>query len=209
MLVRWSFRLACRRLRSTKLRASIEKYLWQFDITMLSKHIISDGLILPNKIPLSYKCWSIIYWNLKKKKKLYRYFEKHCSWIFSYFVVVVQPLSCVQLFATPWTAACRASLSFTVSWSLLKLMSTESVIISNHLILCCPLLLLPLIFPRIRVFSNQSALASGGQSIGASASTSVLPINIQGWFPLGLTGLISLVSKGLSRVFSNTTIWGL
>ena len=126
-----------------------------------------------------------------------------------YFVVVVQSLSCVQLFATPWTAARRASLSFTISRSLLKLMSTESVIISNHLILCRPLLLLPLIFASIRVFSNQSALASGGQSIGASASTSVLPMNIQGWFPLGLTGLISLVSKGLSRVFSNTTIWGL
>ena len=86
---------------------------------------------------------------------------------------------------------------------LLKFMSTESVMPSNHLILCCPLLLSS-IFPGIRVFSKESALC-GGRSIGASASASILPMNIQGWFPLGLTGLISLLSKGLSRVFSNTT----
>ena len=72
--------------------------------------------------------------------------------------VVVQLLSCVQLFATPWTAARQASLSITNSWSLLKLMSMESVMPSNHLILCCPLLLLPSIFPSIRVFSNESVL---------------------------------------------------
>ena len=76
----------------------------------------------------------------------------------------------------------------------------------DHLILFCPLLLLPLIFLSIRVFSDESVLPSGGQSIGASASASVLPMNIQDWFPLGLTGLISLQSKGLSRVFSNTTV---
>ena len=72
-------------------------------------------------------------------------------------VVVVQSLSCVQLFATPWTAAHQASLDFTVSWSLLKLVSNESVMPSNHLILCCLLLLLPSIFPSIRLFSNESA----------------------------------------------------
>jgi len=71
---------------------------------------------------------------------------------------LVQSLSHVQLFATPWTAACQASLSITNSWSLPRLMSIEMVMPSNHLILCCPLLLLPLIFPRIRVFSNESAL---------------------------------------------------
>ena len=70
----------------------------------------------------------------------------------------VQSLSCVQLFATPWTAACQASLSITNSWSLLKLISIESVMPSNHLILCHPLLLPPSIFPSIRVFSNESAL---------------------------------------------------
>ena len=72
--------------------------------------------------------------------------------------VVVQLLSRVCLFVTPWTATCQPSLSFTISWSLLKLMSTESVMPSNHLILCHPLLLLPSIFPTIRVFSNESAL---------------------------------------------------
>ena len=117
----------------------------------------------------------------------------------------VQLLSCVQLFVTPRTAARQASLSITNSWSLLKLTSIKSVMPSNHLILCHPLLLLPSIFPSIRVFSSESALWSGGQSIGASASASVLPMNIQDWFPLGLTGLI-LLSKGLSRVFSNTTV---
>ena len=102
----------------------------------------------------------------------------------------------VRLFVTPWTAARQASLSFTISHSLLRLMAIESVMPSNHLILCCPLLLLPSIFPRIKVFSTESALfASGGQSTGASASASSLPMNIQGWFPLGLTGLISLQSK--------------
>ena len=69
----------------------------------------------------------------------------------------VQSLSCVRLFATPWTAACQASLSFTISQSLLKLTSTESVMPSNCLILCCPLLLLPSLFPSIRVFSNELA----------------------------------------------------
>ena len=73
-------------------------------------------------------------------------------------VAVVQSLSCVQLFETPWTATCQASLSFTISWSLLKLMSIESVMPSNHLILCHPLLLLPSIFPSTGVFSNESAL---------------------------------------------------
>ena len=70
----------------------------------------------------------------------------------------VQLLSCVRLFATPWAAACQAFLSFTISWSFLKVMSIESVMPSNHLILCHPLLLLPSIFPSIRVFSNKSAL---------------------------------------------------
>ena len=107
--------------------------------------------------------------------------------------------------ATPWTEACQASLSFTISRSLIKLMSTESVTPSN---LCLPLFLLPSIFASIRVFFQMSWLfISGGQSIGASTWTSVLPMNIQGWSPLGLTSLISLMSKGLSRIFSSTTLW--
>ena len=72
-------------------------------------------------------------------------------------VVVVQSLTCVQLFAIPWTAARQASLPFTISWSLLKLMSLESVMPSNHLILCCSLLLLPSFFPSIKVFSSELA----------------------------------------------------
>ena len=227
----------------------------------------------------------------------------------------VQSLSRVWLFVTPWTTACQASLSITNSQSSPKPMSIESVMPSSHLILCCPLLLLPSIPPSIRVFSNESALcirwptywsfsfsispsnehpglisfrmnwlghwsekvkwshsvvsdslqpqglqhtslpcpspipqacsnssplswwchptvsssvvpfssclqsfpasrsfsmswsfASGGHSTGVSASASVLPMNIQDWFPLGWTGWISLQSKGLSRVFSNTTV---
>ena len=113
------------------------------------------------------------------------------------------------LFVTPWTAAHQAFLSFTISQSLLKLMSIESVVLSNPLNLCCPLLFLPSFFPSIRIFSNSVSqlFASGGQSIGDSASASALPVNIQGWFPLGWTALISLLSKGLSRVFSRTIVW--
>ena len=117
----------------------------------------------------------------------------------------VQSLSCVWLFVTPWTAAHQAFLSITNSWSLLKHMSIELVMASNHLILWHPLLLPPSIFPSIRVFSNESVLFIRWQSIGVSASASVLPMNIQDWFPLGLTGLI-LLSNRLSRVFSNTTV---
>ena len=109
---------------------------------------------------------------------------------------------------TPWTAACQASLSITNSWSLLKLMSIESVMSSDHLILCCPLLLPPSIFPSIRVFSNESvsSLHQEAKSIGVSPSASFLPMNIQDWSPLEWIGWISLPSKGLSRVFSNTTV---
>ena len=111
------------------------------------------------------------------------------------------------LTASPWTVARQASMSFTVFHNLLKLMYIDSVMPSNHLILCRPLLLLPSIFSRIRVFSNESAFCIKWPSIGVSPSASVLPANIQGWFPLGLTGWISLLPKGLSRVFSSTTVW--
>ena len=126
-----------------------------------------------------------------------------CLLLFNLIVVAVQSLSYVQVFATPWTAAPQASLSFTISWSLLKLMSIESVMPSNYLILCCPLLL-PSIFPSIRVFSNESAPLIGWPKYW---SFSISPsMNIQGWFPLGLTNLISVQSRELSRVFSNTTV---
>ena len=118
----------------------------------------------------------------------------------------VQSLRHVRLFATPWTAAHQASLSITNSWSSLKLMSIELVMPSSHLILCRPLLLLPPIPPSIRVFSNELTLRMRWPSVGVSASASVLPMNTQDWSPLEWTGWISLQSKGLSRVFSNTTV---
>ena len=119
-----------------------------------------------------------------------------------YFTVVLQFLSWVQL---PWTGAHQASLSPTISQSLPKLMSIESAIPSNHLILCCRLFLLPSIFPSIRVFSNESALHIRLPKYW-SFSFNILLVNIQDGFPLGWTGWISLQSKGLSRVFSNTTV---
>ena len=118
----------------------------------------------------------------------------------------VQSLSHVWFFATPWTAARQASLSITNSQNLLKLMSIELAMPSNHLILCHHLLLPLSIFPSIRVFSNESALCIRWPSIGVSTSTSVLPMNTQDWSPIEWTGWISLQSKGLSRVFSNTTV---
>ena len=118
----------------------------------------------------------------------------------------VQLLSRVRLFVTPWIAARQASLSITSSWSPPKLMSIESVMPSSHLILCHPLLLLPSIFHSIRVFSKESVICIWRPKIGSSASASVLPINTQDWSLLGWTGWISLQSKGLSRVFSNTTV---
>ena len=97
---------------------------------------------------------------------------------------IIHLLSLPWLFVTPWTAACQASLSFTVSWSFCKLMSIESMTLSNHTILCCPLFLLPSIFPSIRVFPMSQLFALGGQSTGASSS--VIPMSIHTWFPLGL-----------------------
>ena len=116
-----------------------------------------------------------------------------------------QLLSHVQLFVTTWTAAHQASLSITISWSLPKLMSIELVMPSNHLILCCPLLLLPSIFPSIRVFSYESTLRMRWPKYW-SFSFNISPDITQDWYPLGWTGWLFLQSKGLSRVFSNTTV---
>ena len=117
----------------------------------------------------------------------------------------VQSLTDVQHFATPWTAAHQTSLSITNSWALFKLMSIELVMPSKHLILCHPLLLLPSIFPSIRVFLNESILHIRWPNYWSFSFRSVFPMTIQDWFPLGWTGLISLQSKGLSRVFSNNS----
>ena len=135
---------------------------------------------------------------------LFTWCQPVCQLLYACSVVAVQSLSHVWLFTTPWTAAHQASLFVIMSWSLLKPMSMESVMPSSHLILCHPLLLPPSIFPSIRVFSNESALGIRWSIIVASASA--LSMNIQDWFPSGLTGWISLQSKGLLRVFSNTTV---
>ena len=127
------------------------------------------------------------------------HYREDIDHIWKCLIAVVWSVSRVQLFVTLWTAACQASLSFTVFQSLLKLMSTESVIPSHLLIFCHPFLLLPSVFPASGSFPMCRLFASGGQNIRASVSASVLPMNIQDWFPLGWTGWFSLQSKGLFR----------
>ena len=160
---------------------------------------------------------SVLWENEGGRKLLFRRFDDVTHFVDHYcqsgnkhilqqqLLLVVQSLSRVPLFVTPWTPAHQAPLSFTISLSLLRFMSIESV--SNNFILFCLLSFCPQSFPMSGSFPMSWFFASGGQSIGASASASVLPMNIQSWFPLGLTGLISLQSKGLSRVFSSTTVW--
>ena len=123
--------------------------------------------------------------------------------------IVVQMLSCVWFFATPWAVARQAPPSSIILQSLLEFMSIESVMLSNHLIPCAPFSFCFQSFPALGSFPVRQLFTSGGQCVGASASASasVLPKNIQDWFPLGLTGWISLLSKGLWRVFSSTTVW--
>ena len=121
-----------------------------------------------------------------------------------HFCIVVQLLSHIRLFSTLWTAAHQTSLSFTISLSFLNLMSIESVITFNHLILChssCPQF-----FPASGSFPMSWLFESGGQSTGASALAPVFPMNIQGWFPLGLTDLISLQAKGLSSLLQHHSL---
>ena len=121
---------------------------------------------------------------------------------------VVPLLSRVWPSATSWAAARQSCLSFTISWSLLRLMSMESMMPSNHFVLYWPLLPHS-VFPRIRVFSNELAHCIRWPKYWSSASVSALLMNIQCWFPLRLTGLISLLSKGLSRVCTSTTVWNI
>ena len=130
-------------------------------------------------------------------------------------IVVIHLLSCVRLFATPWTAACQASLPFTLSQSLLKLMSIESVMPSNHLILCRLLLLLPSIFPSIRVFSNESALHirwpkywSFSFSISPSNEHSGLVSFRMDRFPLDLLAVQGTLKSLLQHHSSKASIFG-
>ena len=136
---------------------------------------------------------------------LYNYYTPQVDIVLTAFSSV-QSLSRVRLFATPWMTARKASLSITISRSSLILTSSESMMPSSHLILCRPLLLLLPISPSIRVFPMNQLFSWGGQSTGASALASFLPKKSQGWSPSKWTGLILLQSKGLSRVFSNTTV---
>ena len=125
---------------------------------------------------------------------------------YAYLIRSDQLLSHVGHFATPWIAARQASLSITNSQSSVRLMSIESVMPSSHLILCCPLLLLPQSLPASESFPMSQLFAWGGQSTGISTLASFLPKKSQGWSLSEWTGGISLQSKGLSRVFSNTTV---
>ena len=109
-----------------------------------------------------------------------------------FWIVVVQLLSHVKIFVTLWTATCQASMSFTNSYSL-QFAQTRAHWVGDAI--SSLLLLLPSIFPSIKVFPISWLFTSGGQSVGASASATVLPVNIQDWIPLGLTGLISLQAR--------------
>ena len=123
----------------------------------------------------------------------------------SYNNVVFQSLSCVWAFTTPWTVTCQAPLSSTISWSWLKFMSTELVLLSNHLILCHLLLLLPLIFPSIRVFSNESALHIRWMKYWSFSNSPSKENSTLISFRIDRFDL--LVVQGLSRIFSSNTVW--
>ena len=120
----------------------------------------------------------------------------------------VQSLSRIRFFATPWITARQASLSIIISRSPPKPMSIESVMLSKHLILCHPFSFYLQSFPTSGSFPMSPLFVSCGQSIEASASGSLSPSSeYQGWFPLGLTGFVSLLSKGLSKFFSSNAVW--
>ena len=170
------FTQALTKLNTIKINNPIKK--WEKD---LNRHVSKEDIQMANKT-----------WKDAQHNSLFSSF---------------QSLSRFWLFASPWTAAHQALVSISNSWSSPKSMSIESVRPSNHLILCRPLLFLPSFFPSIRVFSNESALRIRWPlGIRVSASTSVLPMNIQDRFPWGWNDLISLQSKGLSRVFSNNMV---
>ena len=143
---------------------------------------------------------------------IYTLLERGIRGLLGQCFVAVQSISHVWLFANPWTAAHQASLSITISQSLLKLIEQQFIEIgvpSNHLILPSSISSISSClqsFPESESFLMSQFFESGGPRIGASASASVLPMNIQDWFPLGLTGLMSLLYKGLSRVFANITV---
>ena len=134
------------------------------------------------------------------KKATMNIHVQHTCWTFyheqHFCVVVFQSLSHIQLFVTLWTVVCHASLAFTTVPSLLRLMPIESMMPFNHLILCCPIFSCPESFQQQGLFPLSQLLASGDQSIGSLASALVLPMSIQGWFPLGLAGWSPCCPRG-------------
>ena len=157
-----------------------------------------------NSYPLSRK---IIKW-LCYKSKFPKTKIDATNWQYALQFSSVQSLSHVRLLVTPRAAAQQPSLSISKYRSLIKLMSIESVMPSNHLISSSVIPFSSHLqsFPASETFPMSPFFTSGGQSVGVSASTAILPMNIQDWFPLGLTGLISLQSKELPRVFSNIIV---
>ena len=169
---------------------------------------LSQSEIKP--MPPALEVWSLNYWTDREMQN-----RSFLIWYDMIHTMIQEYAWCMLLLllsrpvawphVTPWTAACYASLSLTISHSVPKFMFTIPVMSSSHLILWCPLLL-PSVIPIIREFSNES-YASDDQNTGASALPSVLPVNIQGWSHWRLTGLISLLSKRLLGVFSSTIVW--
>ena len=157
---------------------------------------IQDTASKNSRIHIVFRCT----WNILQDRSYVR--KENKSQNFS----SVQSLSRVWLFATPWITVHQASISITNSWTLLKLMPIESVMLSSYLTSVIPFSSCPRSLLASASFPMSQLLAWGGQSIGVSASASVLPMNRQNWSPLGWTGWISLQSKGLSRVFYNTKV---
>ena len=203
----------------TELEHIISRFVWKYKKPWITKAILrkkigTGGINLPD-FRLYYKATvmkTVWYWDKDRNIDWWIKIESPeinpCTYghlMFDKFSSV-QSFSRVWLFVTPWIAAHQASLSITNSRSSLRFMSIESVMRSSHLILCHPLLLLPTILPVSKSFPMSQLFAWGGQSTGVSALASFLPKKSQGWSPLEWIGWISLQSKGLSRVFSNTTV---
>ena len=155
--------------------------------------VVSGASVQPNLV------WDIPEWKDKIQK---RWKEMHVCFFQVCCFAVVQLL----IFTTPWTAACQAPLSSSISWSLLKFMSIELVMLTISSSAALFFFCLPS-FPASGSFPVSRLFLSGGQSIRASPSASVLLMNLHGWSPLGWAGLISLQSRGLSRVFCSTAVW--
>ena len=167
-------------------------------------HVIKERWKEPSQQPTSHR---VRYDNDKNYSMLEEYSERHLKLAYKVQFSSVQSFSHVWLIvATPWIAACQASLSITNSWCPPKPMFIQLVMHRTILSSVIPFSSCPQSFPASRSFQMNKLFASGGQSIRASASTSVLSMNTQDWSPLGWTSWISLQSKGLSRVFFNTIV---